>query len=62
MEAGQLLHQGQANARAFVRPGSNVLDAVEALEHARKVGLRNADARIGDAQLDAVATRSEFDT
>ena len=38
-----------------------VRDAVEALEHAGKVGLRNADASVGNAQLDAIATRSEFD-
>ena len=61
METGQLLHQGQANARAFVRAGTSVLDAVEAFEHAGKVGLRNADAGIADTQLDKVAGRSEFD-
>ena len=55
MEPRQLLHERQADARAFVRPGSTVLDAVEPLEHARQVGLGNADAGIGDAQLDAIA-------
>ena len=62
MQTRQFLDQGQSDARAFVRPGPCVLHAVEALEHARKVGLRNADASIGDAQLDAIAARSEFDT
>ena len=57
MKTGQLLHERQADARAFVRAGSSVLDAVEALEHARKVGLGNADAGISDAQLDAIAVR-----
>ena len=61
MQAGQLLHEGQADAGAFVRTGSRVPDAVEALEHARQIGLRNADARIGNAQLDAIATRSKLD-
>ena len=61
MQAGQLLHQGQTDSSAFVRPGSSVRDAVEALEHAGKVGLRNADASVFNAQLDAIATRSEFD-
>ena len=60
MNPGQLLHQGQANARAFVGTGATVLDAVEPLEHARQVGLGDADAGIGDAKLDAVAERSQL--
>ena len=55
MKAGELLHEGQSDARAFVGAGASVLDAVEALEHARQVGFGNTDAGIGDAQLDAVA-------
>ena len=57
MKPGQLLHQGQADARAFVRAGASVLDAVEPFEHARQIVLGNADAGIGDAKLDAVAVR-----
>ena len=55
MKPRQLLHQRQTDARAFVRTGATVLDAVEPLEHARQVRLGNADAGIGDAQLDAIA-------
>ena len=57
MQAGQLLHERQSDAGAFVGPGASVLDAVEPLEHARQVGLGNADAGIGDAQLDAIAVQ-----
>ena len=39
MKASQLLHEGQANARAFVGTGTTVLDAVEPFEHARQVVL-----------------------
>jgi hypothetical protein len=34
MKTGQFLHEREADARAFVRAGSRVLDAVEALEDA----------------------------
>ena len=61
MQASQLLHERETDARAFVRAGASVLDAVEPLEHPRQVGLGNADAGIGDAQLDAIAARSQFD-
>ena len=57
MQTGQLLHERQADARAFVGAGPTVLDAVEALEHAGQIGLGNADAGVGDAQLDAIAVR-----
>ena len=59
MESRQLLDERQSDARAFVRAGARVLDAMEALEHAGKIGLGNADAGIGDAQLDAIAPRSQ---
>ncbi len=59
MESRQLLDERQPDARAFVRAGARVLDAMEALEHAGKISLGNADAGIGDAQLDAIAPRSQ---
>ncbi len=62
MQAGQLLHQRQADAGAFVGPRATVLDAVEPLEHARQIGLGDADAGIGDAQLDAIAVPIAVDT
>ena len=58
MKAREFLHEGQSDARAFVRAGASMLDAVEALEHARQVGFGNTDAGIGDAQLDAVVRTS----
>ena len=54
METGQLLHERQADAGAFVGAGPTVLDAVEPLEHPRQIGLGNADAGVGDTQLDAI--------
>ena len=45
MQAGQLLDERQADARAFVGTGPAVLDAVEPLEHARQVGLRECRRR-----------------
>ena len=36
-------------------------DAVETLEHARKLGLGNADARIGDPQLDEIGAALQGD-
>ncbi len=61
MKPREFLHQRQADARAFVRTGARVLDAVEPLEHARQVRFGNTDAGIRDSQLDAVAGRAQFD-
>src|SRR5450755_3464865 len=36
VEFDEFLHQRQANARSFMRPPPAVLDAMEALEHARQ--------------------------
>ena len=57
----QFLHERQADARAFVRAGSRVLDAMEALEDAGQIGVGNADARVRDAQLDVIAVRLQLD-
>ena len=53
----QLVHQRQADARALVGARARALDAVEALEQARQLVLRDADAGVRDRQLDAVAAR-----
>ena len=61
MKTGQFLHEREADARAFVRAGSRVLDAVEALEDAGEIGVGNADARVRDAQPHAIAVRLQLD-
>ena len=46
METGQLLHERESNARAFMGAGSTVFDTMETLKHPGKVGLGNADAGV----------------
>ena len=46
----QLLDQRQADARAFVGARARALDAVEALEDARQLLARNADAGVARPQ------------
>ena len=53
----ELLHQCQADAGAFVAAATAVLQAVEALEHARERILGNAHAGVGHLQPQAVAQR-----
>ena len=50
MKTRQFLHEREPDARAFVRAGARVLDAVEALEDARQVGVGNADAGVAHAR------------
>src|SRR4029450_6322274 len=59
MQTHQFLDECQSDARALMRSGRCVLHAVEALEHARKVGFRDADASIGHSQFDAIAAGTE---
>ncbi len=51
VQPGELVHQGQPDAGAFVRARLRMLHPVEALEHPRQVGRGDADAGVGDLQL-----------
>ena len=51
MQLDQLLHQRQADAGALVRAAARALDAVEALEQARQLVRRDADAGVADRQF-----------
>src|SRR5262249_13914685 len=46
VELHQFLHESEADAGAFVAAPTRALDAVETLEQARRLGFRNARARI----------------
>src|SRR5262245_44579675 len=61
MQTHQFLHKSQTDARPLVGARANVLDAVEALEHARQIRVGDAHAGIADAQLDVVAAPLERD-
>ena len=50
VEFDQFLHERQADARAFVRPTAAVLDAMEALEHARQFVGWDAHAGVAHRQ------------
>ena len=49
VQLDQLLHQRQPDAGALVRAAARALDAVEALEHARQLVGRDADAGVAHA-------------
>src|SRR5580693_10090371 len=51
MQFDQFLNQCQADPRAFVRPSSGALDAMEAFEHSLAMLLRDSDARVADTQF-----------
>ncbi len=59
MELDQLAHEREADAGTFVRPRAHVAYALEALEQLRQIGLGDTDARVADAELDALAARSQ---
>ena len=48
MKVGKLLDEREADARALVRTGARVPDAVETLEQARQFGRRDTDAGVDD--------------
>src|SRR5262249_28949780 len=51
----ELLHQREADARAFVRPALDAFDAIEALEKVWQLVLWHADPGVRDAQQRALA-------
>ena len=59
MRPNQLLHQGQANPGALVRPRLRSLHSVETLKQSRQLGFGNADTRVGHREFHAVATPCE---
>ena len=52
--AGDVAHDRQAETRAAGRPAARPVDAIEPLEDTVEVALRDADALVGDADLDPV--------
>lgn len=63
VELDQFMYQCQANAGAFVRPAPHVVDAMEALEHARQFFARNAHSGIahGQAGMSVSRRHAHFD-
>src|SRR5207247_4400615 len=61
VEADQLLDQGEADSRPFMRARLRSLHAVEPLEHARLLVGGDAHARVRDLQLRVVAAPSQPD-
>ena len=46
MQPNQFVHEGQADARAFVGPSARAFDSMKAFEEPREFAGRNADARV----------------
>ncbi len=61
MKPRELLHECEADARAFMRSGARVLHAMEPLEDARQLGFRDAAAGIAHRKLHAIAEPSQRD-
>ena len=61
VQTGELVHERQADPGAFVRARLRMLHPVEALEHPRQIGRRDADAGVGDLQLGVRAAPAHGD-
>src|SRR5580698_8134777 len=57
MQFDQFLNQCQSDPRAFVRPSSGALDAMEAFEHPFAMLLRDSDARVANPQFHCAVYR-----
>src|SRR5271155_3415260 len=56
-----VLHDGKAQAGAAHGARSRFVDAIEALEHARQIFRRDADAGVSDEDVDLAVLQSHFD-
>jgi len=61
VEPDQFPHQGEADARAFVRAALRILDPVEALKDARQLGFGDADTSIAHLEDGEAIVPSEPD-
>jgi hypothetical protein len=59
VQPGQLLHQREANARAFVGSPFRTLHPVKALEQPRQLIRRNAGAGVADRKLEVAVFLSQ---
>ena len=62
MQPHQFLHEGQADARAFVRAGARVGDAVEALEEVRQLVCRDARPGVAHPKRHVIPTPGQADS